>query len=194
MGIFSKWATTIPGDSIRLDELECDPTTKALKDAKEGSASLLEFLQERQLILVDDTYGIEQARERVEKAGLVQMMLETCALINRMAGRTIVDSHSFLPPEPILCCFIFLEGGAEYFMRLELQGAIPTLTFAERKWRDTVTNDFVRWAHRLADIEPVTITIKLVHEFQDISVSVEQVREWFMYLVSCMDRSRTPSF
>ena len=194
MGIFPKWITTIPESTVRLDELHCDATANTLNDAKKGSASLLEFLQERQLILVDDTYGMEQARERIEKSGLVQMMLETCATINRLAGRTIIDSHSFLPSIPILCCFIFVEDGTEYFIRLELQGPIPTLIFAHRKCRDTVTNDFVRWAHRLADIEPVTITVKLVHEFQDISVSPQQVREWFMYLVSCMDRSRTPSF
>jgi len=193
MGIFSRGATTIPGTTVRLNKLGCD-TTKVLNDAKKGSASLMEFLMERQLIAVDGTYRVEQARERVEKSGLVQMMIETSALVNRLAGRTLVDLHSFLPPEPILCCFIFVEDGTEYFMRLELQGAIPTLTFAERKCRDTVTNDFVRWAHRLADIEPITITVKLVHEFQDISVSPEQVRQWFMYLVSCMDRSHIPSF
>lgn len=68
-----------------------------------------------------------------------------------------------------------------YFLRLELQGAIPTLSFAERKWRDTVTNDFVRRVHRIGYIEPVTITVKLVHEFRDLCVSVEQVREWFKY-------------
>ena len=194
MGILSRWATTIPGATVRLDELECEATAKAVNDVKKGSASLMEFLRERQLITTDETCEVERAREHVEKSGLVQMMIETCALINKLAGRTIVDVHSFLPPEPILCCFIFVEDGSEYFMRLELQGAIPTLTFAERKWRDTVTNDFVRWAHRLADIEPVTITLKLVHEFQEVHVSPEQVREWFIYLVSCMDRSRTPSF
>jgi len=194
MGIFSRSATTIPGATVRFDELDCDATTKVSNDAKKGSASLLEFLRERQLITTDDTYEIERVRERVEKSGIVQMMLETCGIINRLVGRTIVDSHSFLPSIPILCCFIFVEDGTEYFIRLELQGTIPTLIFAERKCRDTVTNDFVRWAHRLADIEPVTITIKLVHEFQDISISPEQVREWFMYLISCMDRSRTPSF
>ncbi len=122
------------------------------------------------------------------------MMLDTCTTINNMVGRTIVDVHSFLPPIPILCCFIYAEGGSEYFLRLELQGATPTLIFAERSCRDTVANDFVRWIHRLANIEPVTINVKLTHEFQDICVSVEEVREWFKYLVSGLDRSHTPSF
>ena len=192
MGIFSKRAATIL--DVRLSNLDCDVTEQTLSDSRNDPASLAEFLRERQLITTDDTYTIERARERVEEAGIIRMMLETCDLLNKIAGRTIVDVHSFLPPIPILCCFIFVENGTEYFMRLEMQGTIPTLIFAERNCRDTVSNDFVRWAHRLANIDPVTITVKLTHEFHDISVSVEKVREWFKYLVSGMDRSHVPSF
>jgi hypothetical protein len=192
MGIFSKRAATIL--DVRLSNLACDVTDQTLSDSRNDPASLAEFLRERQLIPTDDTYGVERARERVEEAGIVRMMLETCDLINKLVGRTIIDVHSFLPPIPILCCFIFVENGTEYFMRLEMQGTIPTLIFAERKCRDTVSNDFVRWAHRLANIDPVTITVKLMHEFHDLSVSVEQVREWFKYLISGMDRSHLPSF
>ena len=192
MGIFSKRAATIL--DVRLSNLDCDVTEQTLSDSRNDPSSLAEFLRERQLITTDDTYTIERARERVEEAGIVRMMLETCDLINKIAGRTIVDVHSFLPPIPILCCFIFVENGTEYFMRLEMQGTIPTLIFAERNCRDAVSNDFVRWAHRLANIDPVTITVKLRYEFHDISVSVEQVREWFKYLVSGMDRSHVPSF
>jgi hypothetical protein len=192
MGIFSKRAATIL--DVRLSNLDCSVTEQTLRDSRKDPDSLGEFLRERQLITTDDTYTMGRARERVEATGIVRMMCETCDLINKLAGRTIVDVHSFLPPIPILCCFIFVEDGTEYFMRLELRGTIPTLIFAERNCRDTVSNDFVRWAHRLANIEPVTITIKLTHEFQDVSVSVEQVREWFKYLVSGMERSHMPSF
>ncbi|HTC63614.1 MAG TPA: hypothetical protein VK709_12285 [Candidatus Saccharimonadales bacterium] len=192
MGIFSRSAITIP--SLSPDKSDCNVSTKTLSDSKKDLDSLAEFLSQRQLITTDDAYGIEGARERVENSGLDRMMLETCNLINKMGGRTIVDVHSFLPPIPILHCFIFQEDGTEYFMRLELQGATPTLIFAERHCRDTVTNDFVRWACRLVDIEPVQLNVKLVHEFQDVRVSVEQVREWFKYLVSGLNRSRKPSF
>ena len=192
MGIFSRWPITIP--SMRLDKLDCDVTAKTLSDSRKGLDSLAEFLSQRQLITTDDTCGMERAREQLEETGVVHMMLETCNLINKMAGRTIVDMHSFVPPIPILCCFIFVKDRTEYFMRLELQGPIPTLIFAERTCRDAVTNDFVRWVLRLADIEPVTINVKLVHEFQEVCVSVDQVREWFKYLVSGLDRSYTPSF
>jgi hypothetical protein len=142
----------------------------------------------------DETYGIERARERVEASGIVNMMIETCKTINGMVGRTIVDMHSFLPPEPILCCFIYPENGTDYFMRLELQGTLPTLSFSERKCRDTVSNDFVRWVHRLADVDPVIITVKLVHEFEEVRASAEQVQLWFKYLISGLDRSYIPSF
>jgi hypothetical protein len=140
----------------------------------------------------NDTTAAERGRERVERSGLLRTMMETCAAVNGLAGRTIVDVHSFLPPEPILCCFIYVEHGTEYLLRLELQGETPTLIFAERKWRDTLTNDFVRWAYRLAEIEPITITNKLVQEIHEDTVSPEQVRKWFFYLLSGLDRSYAP--
>ena len=177
-----------------IDEQGQDREPPELLKARQGSLPLLKFLQERQLVPLDESTTIERGRKRVEESGLLSIMMETCASINRLVGRTIIDVHSFLPPDPILCCFIFVEDGTEYFMRLELQGETPTLVFVERKWRDTVTNDFVRWAHRLAEVEPVTINVKLVHELHDLRVSAEHAREWFMYLVSGMDRSHAPTF
>jgi hypothetical protein len=179
---------------VYQNPLESDVSMMPPSDSSKDSASLAQFLNDRHLISTDETTGMERARDRVEASGIVNTMTETCATINGMAGRTIVDMHSFVPPEPIFCCFIFAEDGTEYFMRLELQGTIPTLSFSERKCRDTVSNDFVRWVHRLADIEPVTITIKLVHEFQEVHASAYQVREWFKYLISGLDRNYIPSF
>jgi hypothetical protein len=194
MGIFSRWTSTIHGAAGRLDDLDRDHVAKALREVRAGSASLAQFLKERQLLAASDTFALERGRERVERSGLLRMMQETCGAINELAGRTIVDAHSFLPPEPILGCFIYVEGGTEYLIRLELQEATPTLVFAERRWRDTVTNDFVRWAYRLAEIEPISINVKLIHEIHDDRVSAEQVREWFFYLISGLDRSHVPSF
>jgi hypothetical protein len=194
MGIFSRLASTMPAAAGRLDKLDRELAEQALRDVRNESGLLAQFLRDRHLIVADDFYAFEQARERVEKSGLLELMQETCGAINKLARGTIVDAHSFLPPEPILRCFIFVEDGAEFLMRLEMQGTIPTLVFSERKWRDTVTNDFVRWAHRLAEIEPITVNVKLVHEFQDLRASAEQVRQWFMYLISGLDRSYTPKF
>jgi len=194
MGIFSRWTSTIHGAPGRLDELDRDGVAKALREVRAGSPSLAKFLKERQLIPASDTFALERGRERVERSGLLRMMQETCGAINELAGRTIVDAHTFLPPEPILACFIFVEDGTEYLIRLELQEATPTLVFSERRWRDTVTNDFVRWAYRLAEIEPISINVKLIHEIHDDRVSAEQVRKWFFYLISGLNRSHAPSF
>jgi hypothetical protein len=194
MGIFSKSASAILGPSGRVDELNRESATKTQRNTTIESASLAQFLKDRQLLPASDASAFDQGRERVEQSGLLRLMQETCGVINSMAGRTIVDAHTFLPPDPVISCFIFVDEGTEYLIRLELMGATPVLVFAERRWRDTVTNDFVRWAYRLAEIEPVTITIKLVHEFQDIRVTAEQVREWFKYLISRMERTYTPSF
>ncbi len=191
MGILTRKPDTIR--DMHLSDLDSDGTVQTLSSSRTEPASLVKFLHERRLITMNDCLEIERAKQQVEASGIVNMMVETCSAINRIAGENIVDMHIFLSPEPIFCCFIYVEDGMEYFMRLELQGAVPTLSFAERKCRDTVSIDFVRWVYRLADIEPVTITVRLVHEFQEICVSVEQVREWFKYLVSRLDSSYMPS-
>ena len=189
MGLFSKSGTT-----VRLDELNPARNSNSNRPERIEPSSLAEFLRERHLITVDCAADVEHGRQLVEKSELLPIMFDTCTAINTLAKKVIVDGHSFLPPEPILCCFTYVEDEAEYFMRLELQGATPTLVFSELRWRNEVTSDFVRWVHRLAGIEAITTNIKLIHEFQDISVSVPQVRQWFMYLISGMEHSRKPSF
>jgi hypothetical protein len=182
------------GTLSRRSDVVGDVSLTTVSDSSKDSDSLAEFLNGRNLITTDETQRMERARERVEASGIVNIMIETCNTINAMVGRTVVDMHSFVPSEPILCCFIYAEDGTDYFMRLELQDTIPTLSFSERKCRDTVSSDFIRWIQRLANIEPVTITVKLVHEFQEVRVSADQVRGWFKYLISGLDRSHLPSF
>jgi hypothetical protein len=184
----------LPGTTSGLNGAERDPFAKALRDVRDGSASLAQFLRERRLISANEGDALERGRERVEESGLLRMMQETCTAINELAGRTVVDSHSFLAPDPTLGCFIFGEGASEFTLRLELRGASPFLVFAERRWRDTATNDFVRWAYRLVEVEPMSVAVKLIHEFQGDSVSADEVRQWFFYLISGFDRAYTPKF
>jgi hypothetical protein len=56
--------------SGRLDEREDDQAAKLLREVRNGSPSLAQFLRERQLIPVDDTYAIDQARKRSNNQGL----------------------------------------------------------------------------------------------------------------------------
>jgi hypothetical protein len=194
MGILGRFASVLPGTASGLNGADRDPLAKALRDVRDGSASLAEFLRERRLISANDGDAFERGRERVEKSGLLRMMQETCVAINELASRTVVDSHAFLAPDPTLGCFIFVEGSSEFTLRLELRGASPYLVFAERKWRDTAANDFVRWAYRMVEVEPMSITVKLIHEVQDDQVSADEVRHWFFYLISGFDRAYAPNF
>jgi hypothetical protein len=178
---------------MHLSDLNSDAPLEAVSDSRKEPASTLEFLDEGRIATMNANLDIECARQRVEASCIVKMMVETCAAINRLAEENIVDMHIFLSPEPVFCCFIYVEDGMEYFMRLELLDAIPTLSFAERKCRDTVSIDFVRRIHRVADIDPFTFTVRLVYEFQEIHVSIEQIREWFKYLISRLDCSFMPS-
>jgi hypothetical protein len=194
MGILGRFASVLPGitnGSIGSDD---DPLAKTLREVRNGSASLSHFLRERHLISSNEGDALERGRQRVEKSGLLRMMEETCTAINELAGRTVVDAHSFLAPDPTLGCFIFVEGSNEFILRLELRGASPLLVFAERKWRDMVTNDFLRWAYRLVEVEPMSIAVKQVYELQDDHISAAQVRRWFFYLISGFDRSYAPTF
>src|ERR1700733_3942658 len=98
MGIFSKWASTIPVSTVPLDELEQNPTSKVLREVRDNSDLLEQFLKEPKIMPPEDAYAEEIAREGVEESGVVAIMMETCAAINELVGRTIVDAHTFLPP------------------------------------------------------------------------------------------------
>jgi hypothetical protein len=39
----------------------------------------------------------------------------------------------------------------------------------------------------------MSITVRLIQEIHDDRVSAEQVREWFFYLISGLDRSHAPA-
>jgi hypothetical protein len=84
MGILIRKPDTIL--DTHLSDLDSDVTQKALSDSRKKPASLVEFLHERRLIIVNDYFEIECAKQRVEASGIVNMMVETCAAINRIAG------------------------------------------------------------------------------------------------------------
>jgi hypothetical protein len=60
MGIFSRWTSTIHGATGRLDELNREHEANALREVRAGSASLAQFLKERQLIPASDTFSLER--------------------------------------------------------------------------------------------------------------------------------------
>jgi hypothetical protein len=101
MDIFSRWTSTLHGATGRFDELDRDHVAKALGEVRAGSASLAQFLKERQLMPASDTFALERGRERLERSGLLRMMQETCAAINELgAGPLSMRTLSFRRNRP----------------------------------------------------------------------------------------------
>jgi hypothetical protein len=153
---------------------------------------LKEFLEQRRLSRKRNGLADPQARQRLEQSRLLRTMRDICAAINGEAGTVLIDEHHYLPPEPVVSSFAFSKGQTEYVMRLELWGATPSLVFVTRKWRDASAKGLLRWVYRLAEMEPVSVNIRFTREFDEDEVSGEEIKRWFYYLLSGLDRSYFP--
>ena len=79
-------------------------------------------------------------------------------------------------------------------MRLELWGPRPSLRFVIRRWRDFSQNRLLRLLYRLLEAEPLSMDHKFACETWEDDVSAEEVERCFLYLLSGLSRSYTPSF
>jgi hypothetical protein len=156
--------------------------------------TLKHFLHKRQLTRKNNGVPLAETRQRLEQSHLLKTMRDIRDAINSEAGTVIVDEHHYLPPEPVISSFVFARGQTEYVMRLELSGPRPSLVFITRKWRDTSPNGLFRWIYRFAELEPLSISLKFTSELQEESVSREELKRCFYYLLSGLSRSYTPSF
>jgi hypothetical protein len=133
---------------------------------------------------------VEEAlsREKIEKSELLRRMQEVCDEINKKAGTLVIDSHSYLPPQPILRAFIVTKGSRDYVMQISLSHSEPRLVFLRQSWRN---NAFVCWVRELLRI-PLKPRISLERRFQPEDVTRSDVESWFAYLVSGLKRRLTP--
>jgi len=79
-------------------------------------------------------------------------------------------------------------------MRLELWGPRPSLRFVIRRWRDFSQNRLLRLLYRLLEAEPLSMDHKFACEIWEDDVSAEEIERSFLYLLSGLSRSCTPSF
>jgi hypothetical protein len=156
--------------------------------------SLKNFLQERHLTRKNDGIFLALTRQRLEESPLLKTMRDVCAAINSEAGTMIVDEHHDLPPEPVVSSFASTRGQTEYVMRLEVWSERPSLLFVTRKWRDSSQSPLLQWLYRLAEVEPLSVTLKFSFEIQEDDASEERIKQYFFYLLSGFSRSYIPSF
>jgi hypothetical protein len=157
------------------------------------SNDVREFLVKRGLTIKNGALSQADARARSERYGLPTLMRNTCAFINEQAGEVLVEGHYYLPPQPLVNSFSFVRRDTEYIMQLEAI-LTPRLVFVERKWRDRPPSDFFNWiCSVVSPPPPCRVQIPYACEIPDQPFSEEEVKKWFFYLLSGLQRSHMPS-
>jgi hypothetical protein len=135
---------------------------------------------------------IARSREQLERSGLLKTAQDVCDSINKKAGGLVIDSHSYLPPQPIVCAFIVANGDIEYVMQISVRHSKALLVFLKRKWRDGPSYDLVRWLSGLFRRSNAGPRIRLEREILAEAVSSTEIESWFAYLVSGLKRRLSP--
>ena len=157
------------------------------------NSDLREFLDKRGLTMKNGASSQADARARLERYGLPSLMQDTCAFINEQAGGVLIQGHDYLPPQPLVNSFTFVRHGTEFTMQLEAHST-PRLVFVERKWRNRPPSDFFNWICSLiAPRPPCHVQIPYSCEVPDRPASEDEVKQWFFYLLSGLQRSHMPS-
>jgi hypothetical protein len=115
-----------------------------------------------------------------------------CDNINKKAGGLVIDSHSYLPPQPIVCAFIVANGNIDYVMQISVRHSKPLLVFLKRKWRDGPSYDVVSWVSSLFRRSNAGPRIRLEREIVPEAVSSSEIENWFAFLVSGLKRRFSP--
>ncbi|HMI53570.1 MAG TPA: hypothetical protein VK525_18795 [Candidatus Saccharimonadales bacterium] len=155
-------------------------------------APLWDFLEEQHLTRRIDAPELARVRSLLESSPVPDMLRETAGEINRKVGSVVIEAHTYLPPEQLVCSFTYVKGNVEHIMQLEVNGAKPSLVFLTRKWRTGFSSRIIDWTYRFFDAGMSSIQVKSVSTIDLESVSKEETESWFIYLLSGMRRGDFP--
>lgn len=155
-------------------------------------ATLWNFLDEQHLTQRISAHEIAQVRELLESSPLPDTLRETAGEINRKVGSVVIEAHTYLPPEQLVCTFTYIKGNVEYIMQLEVHGAKPSLVFVTRKWRTGFSSRIIDWTYSLFDADMSSIQIKSITDIDPEAITKEDTESWFIYLLSGMRRGDFP--
>jgi len=155
-------------------------------------ATLWDFLDEQHLTQRISTHEIARVRALIVNSPLADMLRETAGEINRKVDSVVIEAHTYLPPEQLVCTFTYIKGNVEHIMQLEVRGAKPCLVFVTRKWRTGFSSRIIDWAYSLFDADMSSIQIKSITTIDPVAVTKEDTESWFIYLLSGMRRGDFP--
>ncbi len=105
----------------------------SMQNTQARRGTLWDFLEEQHLTPRVDARSVAQVRAQLEGSPLPDLLRETAGEINRKVGSVMIEAHTYLPPEPLVCSFTYVKGNIEFIMQLEVLGAKPSLVFVTRK-------------------------------------------------------------
>jgi len=155
--------------------------------------TLWNFLEEQHLTHRVGAQELARVRLLLESSPLPDRLRETAGEINRKVGSVVIEAHTYLPPEQLVCSFTYVKGNVEHIMQLEVNGAKPSLVFLIRKWRTGFSSRIIDWTYNFFDARASSIQIKSISTIDPESISKEETESWFIYLLSGMRRGDFPT-
>jgi len=143
----------------------------------------LNLLQNR-----EKTTDMDQFRAQVEECRLAEVIGKIAGEINHSAGYHVVDYQDFLPPQKIVARAVFAKNGTRNFLDILLREDGVLLLFYTLKRSSTRRDRYFPWYTRR---KGATIHVKEIIDPEGISE--EDVRKWFTYLLSGLDKKLKPN-
>lgn len=135
--------------------------------------------------------GWEEFRSQIEHRKLVDAMHITCQSINKEAGQMIIYERLYLPPQKVICKYMFERPSMECQMALTLRETGPTLVYSSYKPNRVVGYGAIKDFYQYF-VQPSQWTVK--HELRVYPAVVNNIdlQQWFTYLLSGFRNSRKP--
>jgi|GEM_PF-5961006 len=134
-----------------------------------------------------ETSNIDLFRTQVEECRIAELIGKIAGEINRSAGYHVVDYQDFLPPQKIVARAVFAKSGTRNFLDILLREDGVLLLFYTLKRSSTRRDRYFPWYTRR---KGATIHVKEIIDPEKISE--EDVRKWFTYLLSGLDKKLKP--
>lgn len=156
----------------------------------ERCPSLRSALEEFEITGKDEPAVSPLFRDQLEKSEFLKMMQSTCDLINTEARGLVINAQAYLPPGVRVRTFSFLRGKYKHIMQVELVGSKTVVAFLTQR-KKGVLSRVSYWMYGSSS-RAAQGKVKLVSAIRPEEVTEANIEEWFIYLLSGLDRAFMP--
>jgi hypothetical protein len=124
---------------------------------------------------------------RLEACRLPEQVARITSEINQAARYQVLEFQDFLPPQKIVLRAVFVKRGTRHFMDIILRKEDIVLLFYTLKKIPITWERYFPWFKRSK-----SANIHLDQIIEPREVTAENIRSWFTYLLSCLDKNFKP--